>query len=407
MTGAPVAGSTPHLSGAASWGVIALMTGIVVLQPTGCAIEPDTAKTDDWLDTEAAPSLLKSLGADVISPTLVRFDAALSNLDAAVSGWDGTTSAQGDAVDLAFAEAMLVWEELELMQVGPAASSLTSPIGEDLRDEVYSWPSVNPCRVDQVSVEGGWESASFFENNLVDAYGLDALEYMLYAGADNACPNQIDINADGSWDALGADGVAVRRAGLARAIVARVQTTNGALIQAWDPAGDDLGGQLALGTDGPLGSEAAGINAVYRGLFYLESVTKDEKLAHPLGLVDCAAETCAEDVELPFSQLSTAAVAANLRGFRLVFTGGEGVGLDDLLDELGHGDLSVSLLEDVDHAIVLADALSMPIDAALVDDLDALVALHEAVREITDALKGDLATVLSLDIPDEAAGDND
>ena len=33
-------------------------------------------------------------------------------------------------------------------QLGPAASALTTG-GEGLRDEVYSWPTVNPCRVDQ------------------------------------------------------------------------------------------------------------------------------------------------------------------------------------------------------------------------------------------------------------------
>ena len=44
---------------------------------------------------------------------------------------------------------------------------------------------------------------------------------------------------------------------------------------------------------------------------------------------------------------------------------------------------------------------------ALAADPSSLDASHEAVRKITDALKGDFATVLMLTIPSEAAGDAD
>ena len=54
-----------------------------------------------------------------------------------------------------------------------------------------------------------------------------------------------------------------------------------------------------------------------------------------------------------------------------------------------------------------AENLEMSIDEAIQTDPDAVLAIHTALKEVTDILKGDLATVLSLQIPTEAAGDND
>ena len=46
-------------------------------------------------------------------------------------------------------------------------------------------------------------------------------------------------------------------------------------------------------------------------------------------------------------------------------------------------------------------------DVAVVDDMDAVLALHAEVKDVTDLLKGELTTVLALQIPVEASGDND
>lgn len=389
-----------RLRGALSWGLIGLSLAV------GCAIERAPAADETWLETATAPDVLAALGPEVVVPALVRFSAALDGLDGALAGWDGT--AAGNATVLAaYGEAMVVWQELELMQIGPAASSLSSPVGEDLRDEVYSWPTTNPCRVDQVTIEGGWDSAAFYDDNLVNAYGLDALEHLLTAGPGNDCPSQVDINADGTWDALGDAGVAAQRAALAAALTGALQGHTATLLEVWSPDGGDLGAALALGADGPLGSEQASMNAVYDALFYLYTETLDLKLAAPLGLEDCGEDDCADAVELKASGLSTAAIAANLRGFRALFTGGEGAGMDDLLVELGHGDLAESILADTDAALALAEGLGQPIDAALASDPDAVMALYTATKAVGDALKNDVATVLSLEVPAEAAGDND
>ena len=65
---------------------------------------------------------------------------------------------------------------------------------------------------------------------------------------------------------------------------------------------------------------------------------------------------------------------------------------------------SLLMADDADAAVT---ALSMGLNETLTRDPDMLDAAHEAIKEVTDLLKIDIATVLSLEVPSEAAGDND
>ena len=386
-----------------SWVALLGLGGWVVMHPTSAC---DPASTGPVV--EGTDQLLRDVGPEVVRPALDRFEAALSELEVAVGAWasDGDEAKAG--AQAAFATASTIWQELEVMQVGPAASTLTGADAgaADLRDEIYSWPTVNPCRVDQETVREAFRDEGYHEVNLVNAYGLDALEHLLWAGDANACPGQVDINSEGTWNALGPAGVAANRADFAVVLVDGLQSATGTLADAWAPDGGDFGSQLALAEGSPYVSEQEALNAVYDALFYLEASTKDRKLAEPLGLRDCTVD-CAELVEGRASGLSTDWIAANLRGFRALFTGGSGHGFDDLLRDAGHGDVGDRVLEHVDGAIVVAEASSQPIDEYVVTNPRPAQDLHDAIALITDDLKGDLATILSLRLPLAAAGDND
>ncbi len=357
----------------------------------------------------AVSDALAAVGPSVVLPALADAREAATALQAAVQAWQQS----GDAADRAAAQdawrdTMRAWQRVEVLQIGPAASSLTAVAGVDLRDEVYSWPTTNPCRVDQETVAGGYADAAFFDENLVNAYGLDALETVLFGDAGNACPGQVDINADGTWDALGPEGVDAARADYAEVLVGGVVDRVGGLEQTWSPSGGDFSGQLALTNAAtPYASEQEALNAVFDALFYLETRTKDRKVAQPLGLRDCATERCPDDVELARSDAGLDAVIANIEGFRLLFTGGDDIGLDDVLVELGHGDLAADLLDRSDAALAAARAVEGPLEEAVVARPEQVEALNDALKAVADLLKGDLATVLSLEVPSEAAGDND
>jgi predicted lipoprotein len=385
------------------WLVVAGVAGVAAATVIACA--PDAAPGEVDASLTAA---LADVWPQVLSPALDNAEAATAALADAAAAWD---AAEGDptalpAAQQAWLEAMGAWQHVELLQLGPTASSLSAVGGQDLRDEIYSWPTVNHCRVDQETVEADWDDPAFFDVNLVNVYGLDALEVLLFGPDANDCPSQLDINADGTWDALGPDGVARNRAAYAAAVAAQLHADLGALRDAWDPAGGDFAGQLADagGDSSAYESPESGLNAVFDALFYLETALKERKLGWALGTGDCGEDDCAPYLESPLAGSSDAWVIANLAGARALFTGGEGAGLDDVLVALGQESLSADVLAAMDDADAAAAALGAPVQEA---DAAALTALEDAVDVVVDLLASDVATVLALQVPSEAAGDLD
>ena len=180
------------------------------------------------------------------------------------------------------------------------------------------------------------------------------------------------------------------------------------MLQTWSAEGGNYSGHLARSTeDTPYASDQEALNAVFDALFFLEKTTKDVKLAKPLGVLDCSDDICPDDVEGLLSQSSLISLEANILGFNELFHGGDGVGMDDQLVEVGHGDLSEQITSDIDEALEALAAIEGPLDDAILERYDTVDAFYEALRDVTDVLKGDLATVLALQIPAEATGDND
>ena len=393
-----------------AWLVLGGLAGLATLQPMlGCGTTSlDTGTTA----TEVAVvfDLLADVGPQVILPTLDRFLIALDTVDQTLEALDLEAGQDNDAraaAQSAFVDALLIWQELEVMQIGPAASSLSAIAGENLRDEIYSWPTVNACRVDQVTSAEEWEDKGFFEATQVNAYGLDALDYLLHAAPESECPTAVTPISDGLWDTMGELGVAANRANLALSLAGRIRAEAERLREKWAVDGENFSGQLAMNDSSPYSTTQEALNAVFDGLFYLETMTKDTKLAAPIAQANKGELAEADEIEGLWSETGLEAIAHNLIGFELLFTGGEGIGFDDLLVELGHADLSDQILVDLETAVTAAGAVEAPLAQAVTDYPEQVQALHAAVKNVTDVLKGDLATVLSLQIPSEAAGDND
>jgi len=400
-----------------SWSALgALALGAVAVHPFGCADDDgDLSKTS--AEVQAALSqILVDTWPFVIEPALSDARAATQALIEATTEWEAAVTADNGAnaaraeAQAAWRHAMAAWERAELMQLGPAGSSLTTQGGEDLRDEIYSWPTTNPCRVDQETAEEAWDDADFFEINLVNVYGFDALETLLFSPAsENACPPQVPPNSDDAFNDLGEDGVSLNRARYATALGKHIISTIDAIHTGWDTAGNDFAGVLErAGEPGnPFSSQEDGLNAIFDALFYLELRTKDRKLAWPLGLADCGLDDCTGMIETPLAGSSHTWVAENLQGFSALYTGNDGTGLGELMIVVGQTDIHLDIMDALEAARTTAAALDMPLDQALQDHPEELQGLHDDVKAVTDVLKNDLATLLMLQIPTEAAGDND
>ncbi len=396
-----------------SWRFVAgCAVGAATLRVLGCGVDPVVEDPTEGFDLAG---LLAWYGAEVVFPTVVEFEAALGTLVADVGAWgDALATTDGRDARLAaqasWAGAMAAWQQLEVMQVGSLGSSASAVAGADVRDLVYSWPTVNACRVDQETLEGAWTSPAFFADEAVNVMGLDAVEHMLWSEEGiSRCDAGVQIIESGAWEDAGVDAIQAARAEYTAALLAEVVRHADELATTWDPDGDDWGGVLAAAGEGasPYEDPRHALDQVFEALFYVELVLKDRKLAQPLGLRDCDEARCPDALESRFADAGYAHLRNNLLGARLVVTGGDGLGFDDLLVHAEREDLSVALVETLGVAIDTVSEPDRSLRTLLADEPAAVLEVHDRVKDFTDLLKGDFATVLLLDIPSDAAGDND
>ncbi|QQR88571.1 MAG: imelysin family protein [Myxococcales bacterium] len=362
-------------------------------------------------------AMLLHLGNEVIVPALQALDDRAASLLDATAAYQAAVQNGGDvqaahaAAQAAWKQSMLALQELEPMQVGPAGSSAAGGAkgGMDLRDELYSWPTVSGCRVDQELITQGFQVADFFEQELVNVYGLDALEYLLFVdSADHSCASQTGIDAD--WDALSEDELLLRRASYAATAAAYFKKTTSKLLTLWQ---SDGGNFIAAFTepgigDSPYDDERCAVDEVFAALYHLELGLKDQKLGVPAGIrVECSKDVCPELVESVWAKHSKENIGANLKGFEALFFGKEGLGFDDFLVELGAQSLATELRNQFDAILAAYAQIQGTLSEALVLELDQVVALHTAVKNFMDIVKSQVVSVLGLRVPLEADGDND
>lgn len=353
------------------WWLLGALGAAAAIWPTAC-VEPAGNGID------SAP-VLEGMGQNVVIPALDAYARSLDALQMEVVRWDETGEIAGTRA--AFAQAIERWQVVDVLRV--ALDDGSDPLA--LRDETYSWPVVNACRVDQVTASK--EYADGVGNLLVNARGLDALEHLIYAESNNACPSDVPPNSDDTWSAV--IDLDAERAAYALAIVDHLQQQEDAFRSTWETA------------------QPVDLQAVLDGLFVFETEIKDAKVGHPLGLIDCDAFDCAGAAEgLPQSD-SSAWVAANLRGFRDLFTGGDGTGIDDLLIGVGSEGVSVEVVERATSAIAMAEALDGSLSTNILDNRQAVVELYDELNAVDDLLRGEVTSMLSLQVPAVVGGDND
>lgn len=364
----------------------------------------------------AREGVLRTL-AHHIYPQL--YSNALTSAEALKRELDSWEGGPRDSTQEAWRDLANAWQRAELAQVGPAGASGLRAGGQDLRDLIYAFPLNNPCRVDQELALNSFSDAGWAARSVISARGIDALERLLFAQDNtNACDPAININRDGTWAALTPSEISARRVALARVLIDDLITSLTQLSAAW---AHDAETTRALTEGGaPFSGQREALDQVYAAILYLDKVSRDLKLALPLGFSpECPdeRERCPERLEHTLARMSRDALIANLEGFLMIFEGRtsldassaeEGLfGFDDLLADEGAAALSGEIIE---LATACLDGLR-PLDADLAvtlrDDPEALLAVYDRLKALTDLLKSQLATVLNLSLPMEGAGDND
>lgn len=349
----------------------------------------------------------------------VEFESLMDVLDRATETLaSAPTTANRDAAQTAFRGAMAAWQRAELFQFGPAARA-TEPGGRGIRDQIYFFPATNRCLIDQQIVSRRYADASF-PDTLASSRGLAAIEYLLFhEGADNACGSALGINTSGSWSALTATELAQRRADYAHATTTDILVHARTLASAWAPSSGNFIEDLSTPCGGNVyATEQDALNAVIASIFYVDEGLKDFKLAIPLsiplnGVIDCADApgTCPERLESPFARMSTDNIRQNLIAFRQIFQGCDqryrGLGVDDWLRSIDQRDLADGVLSALDHADATVNALGALEDATIETPPARALALHAAIKAVSDLLKTEVVMVLNVQLPIHVGGDVD
>src|SRR5690606_3880066 len=194
------------------------------------------------------------------------------------AGTPGTTL---DSARAAWADTMDAWQRAEEVLIGPAAMD-----NKALRSLIYAWPTISTCETDRDTASRFADPSSYdISTKLVRVRSLFAIEYLLYLpSASHSC-----LSAPPGWDALGAD-VPRARCRLAEAIAVDVAEQTAAVATAWKPDGGDYAGVLAAaGKSGsPFSSAHEAVNLISDGMFYVDYIVKDMKIAEPAGIADNA-----------------------------------------------------------------------------------------------------------------------
>ncbi len=318
------------------------------------------------------------------------------------------------AARAAWVAAMAAWEEAEMFQYGPLAARTTSPGAEDIRDNMYAWPFVAPCFVEQEIVSQRFKEGDFATRSLVNVRGLGALEYLLfYEGSANHCLPSATLNTTGAWAALTADDLALRKRAYAAVVAADIAKRGRDLVDAWDPARRNFLAEVKSAGAGSMvfTSTQQALNAMSHALFYIENPGKDVKLGRPLGLRECATPPCLDQLESRFALRSKDHLARNVDGFeKLAFgcpSGGD-LGFDDLLSASGAGDLATRMRERL--APLRAALAAIPggdFKDALVSNRPAVMAVYEELRQLVTLMKTEFVSVLNLELPEGVQSDQD
>jgi predicted lipoprotein len=355
-------------------------------------------------ETVAVQAVLLEQTAAWISTAYDGFGGAADRLVEATATYAMTLDdADRVAARDAWFEAIDAWQHAELALLGPAAAMGAAVGGEDLRDAIYSWPVVNPCRVDQETAARGFDALG---ESPVNVRGLDALEYLLFVvDFENSCEPNSAINSDGVWAELTEAQITERRADYAAAAALDLQATSSSLGIAWAEFTPEL--ETAGDTSTVFPRQRDAINAISDALFYIDTDVKDMKVAEPAGLSECAEATCPEQLESQFAKASAAHVRANVEAFLELFGDDESAGFYALLAHHGAEALGADIVSATDDALEVIDGLDATFAALLESEPERVVEVYDAIKVITDLLKTEFLSILDLDLPDRAAGDND
>ena len=143
-------------------------------------------------------ALLTNIGQNVFQPSYSAFQTSSSALTSSIQSYCAAIGSDTESSALVSAQSawrttMSDWQKAEMTQLGPLADA-----SGQLRNNIYSWPLISSCSVDQEVIEAEADAYDI-SSRAVNRRGLDAIEYVLFSDSLNhTC--SANITAVSEWN---------------------------------------------------------------------------------------------------------------------------------------------------------------------------------------------------------------
>lgn len=341
--------------------------GIMLAVLVSCGSEPNGME-----DNFDRSKILNNVTDNIILPAwrdLVDHTADLQSKFQAFEASANETTLK--ALKASWLQARLSWKACEPFKFGPLES-------RGLENAVDLWPVSTSGIETAISNYNG--SDSYLTQIGSDRKGFGSIEYLLLATSDAETLTALADANRKAYLGLLIDELAE--------IAATIQSdwTGGYADEFRTDLGNDAGASTTL---------------MANELIYHVEVTKNYRLETPLGIRSGSATPLPETLESYYAHESKALIGASLDITLSIFTGDQGSGFDDYLDELNIDDgegkaLSEVIVEQIQLCQSDLAAINGTLAEALESDKTAVEKLYVDLKELTLLIKTDMMSQLGL-----------
>jgi uncharacterized protein len=341
-----------------------LLGGALMMTSSSCK---DNTPEEPSGSTFEREDMLRETAQNVIIPAYSKFKADLDQLSADFTQFESSPSESNfDGLRSSFLQAYQSWQSCSPIEIGPAAE-------QSLRFSVNTFP-LDTAQVNS-NLRSGWDNLYSAQNN--DAKGLPALDYLLFISDD------FNVLAQSSRIQYFKDNLDL------------VSEKLDLVFDAWNTGYAD---EFAVNSGTDVGSS---LGLMVNELNFDFELVKNAKVAIPLGLKTLGVKQ-PEMVEAVYSDASKTLLLQNLGAIKYLFTGGEGSGIDDYLDNLGakygSDNLSDAIIARFESCEAKANALGSSLKSEIENNPSEVEALHSELQNLVVLLKTDMPSQLGVQI---------
>ena len=400
-----------------------VLTGLLLLALGGCGGGGSTTTAERADRDFAFDSMLQTISDEVVIPRQKTAQQSTERLANEISSYCESIGTDNEAIEYAsinetWNQAMDAAQWIDSYEFTPSSENSAA-----LKQRIHSFAStrLSRCGLDQAVVLKE-RNAYEVSTRSFNQRGLGAVEYLLFnEDLDHSCSQQISETRE--WNTLDDKQRKILRCELAEDIAADISLASTELVDRWDRNRGNFRSEF-------LNPEnlSASLEQILSTLFYIELVTKDDKLGLPTQInSECSGAQCLNALESPYTNRTFENLLINMRSFLELYEGASGLGFDDLIrakDLDGIASQYRTFIQAAEQIITTsenslelqAQAIQLPANEELClsarmnpDTESALSAcrLYGQLKILTDSLRTEFLGAVNLDLPERAQSDND